>query len=168
MRQLDQSAAGAPGPHVCHAATTSSASDHGHDREKAVIPARGWEENVNDVTTPKLPPPAPRSAQKRSGSFAASHVTMRPSASTTVADRSESHVRPNRRPTTPWPPPSVSPLMPTVGHVPTGITAPVAATPAATSITFAPAPIVAVPADVRTLAIGETSITIPSESEYPP
>ena len=93
---------------------------------------------------------------------------MRPSASTTVADRSESHVRPNRRPTTPWPPPSVSPLMPTVAHVPTGITAPVAATPAATSITLAPAPIVAVPAPVRSVAISETSITIPSESEYPP
>jgi hypothetical protein len=58
--------------------------------------------------------------------------------------------------------------MPTVAHVPTGITAPVAATPAARSITFAPAPIVAVPADVRTVDISETSITIPFESEYPP
>src|SRR5580765_3848493 len=74
---------------------------------------------------------------------------MRPSASTTVAALSESHVRPNRRPTTPWPPPSVSPLIPTVGQVPTGITAPAAATPAATSITLAPASIVAVPAPVR-------------------
>ncbi len=76
-------------------------------------------------------------------------------------------VSPNRRPTTPCPPPSVNPLIPTVAQVPTGITSPTAARPARTSITFAPAPIVTVPLSVdgRIVAISETSITIPSESE---
>ena len=55
--------------------------------------------------------------------------------------------------------------MPTLGHVPAGITEPADAKLAATSITFAPAPTVAVPAPVRIVAISETSITIPSESE---
>ena len=100
-RQLDQSGAGAEGPHLCHAATTSVASDHGHDIENAVIALSGCDANVNDVTTPRFPPPAPRSAQNRSACLEASHDTTRPSASTTLAARSESHVRPKRRPTIP-------------------------------------------------------------------
>src|SRR5215470_4982508 len=36
-RQLDQSSAGAVGPQVCQALSTSAAADHGHDRLKVVI-----------------------------------------------------------------------------------------------------------------------------------
>src|SRR5207245_9765679 len=123
-------------PHGAHAAATSDGSTHGDAVEKAVMAPRGCDANVNDVTTPMLPPPPPRSAQKRSASFDASHVTTRPSASTTVAARSESQVSPNRRPTMPCPPPNVNPLIPTAAQVPTAITAPAAATPAATPTTL--------------------------------
>ena len=169
-RQLDHSAGGALGAHTCHAERTSSARDHGHVNEKTVRRESACVANVNDVTTPKFPPPPPRSAQNRSGCTFASHRTIWPLASTTVAPRSESLVRPNRRPVTPWPPPIVRPLIPTVAHVPLGIIRPPGARPAATSISRAPAPIVAVSVAGcgRTVAIGETSITMPFESEYPP
>ena len=68
---------------------------------------------------------------------------------------------------TPCPPPIVKPLIPTVAHVPLGIIAPLGASPAATSIRRAPAPIVAVwvAGCGVTRDIGETSITMPFESE---
>ena len=50
--------------------------------------------NVNDVTTPRWPPPPPRSAQKRSGSWSALAVTTLPSASTTCIAVTESQVSP--------------------------------------------------------------------------
>src|SRR5436190_10461380 len=166
-RQLDQSSDCADGPQRSHPSRTSGATDHGHDRPKIVIRSTVCVSNVKDVTTPKLPPPPPRSAQKRSGLVASSHARTRPSAVTTVAAVSESHVRPKCRPVTPWPPPIVRPAMPTLPHVPPGIIAPAGASPAATWISVAPAPILAAPAFGRTTAIGETSITRPSQTEYP-
>ena len=55
---------------------------------------------MNDVTTPKLPPP-PRSAQNRSGFSLSDAVTMRPSASTTSASTTLSHESPYLRRTQP-------------------------------------------------------------------
>ena len=67
-----------------------------HELDRGALPAkveggrvrRGTVRNVNDVTIPKCPPPAPRSAQKRSGSWCSSHATTRPSASATSAPTS--------------------------------------------------------------------------------
>ena len=56
----------------------------------------GYSRKVNEVTTPKFPPP-PRSAQKRSGCVDSDAVTTRPSASTTSAATRLSMVRPYLR-----------------------------------------------------------------------
>jgi hypothetical protein len=53
-----------------------------------------WVRNWSSVTTPKLPLPAPRSAQKRSEWFFASAVTWVPSAVISVAWVRLSQVRP--------------------------------------------------------------------------
>jgi hypothetical protein len=55
-----------------------------------------WQRNVNEVTTPKFPPP-PRNAQNRSLWSFSLAVTNVPSARTTSADRRLSTVRPKRR-----------------------------------------------------------------------
>ena len=55
-----------------------------------------WQRNVNEVTTPKFPPP-PRNAQNRSLCELALAVTKLPSASTTSAASRLSTVRPKRR-----------------------------------------------------------------------
>src|ERR1019366_3612581 len=55
-----------------------------------------WQRNVNDVTTPKFPPP-PRRAQNRSLRELSLAVANVPSASTTSAARRLSTVRPKRR-----------------------------------------------------------------------
>ncbi len=84
----------------------------------------------NDVTTPKLPPPPPRLAQKRSAFSDALHVRTRPDASTSVRPTMLSDVVPCRRELKPTPPPSASPAMPTVGHEPPGIVRPLLASAA--------------------------------------
>ena len=50
--------------------------------------------STTDSTTPKLPPPAPRSAQNRSGYSSADAVTIRPEASSTRAESRWSAPRP--------------------------------------------------------------------------
>ena len=55
-----------------------------------------WQRNVNEVTTPKFPPP-PRNAQNRSLCEVSLAVTNVPSASTTSAERRLSTVSPKRR-----------------------------------------------------------------------
>src|SRR6185312_13763442 len=83
-----------------------------------------WQRKVNDVTTPKLPPP-PRSAQNRSlCSLSALAVTNDPSASTTSADSRLSTVRPKRRDRYPMPPPSVRPATPVEAMNPDGVAMP--------------------------------------------
>src|SRR6201992_3311061 len=49
---------------------------------------------VNEVVTPKFPPPPPRSAQNKSGLLAADAVTDWPLGSTTDADVNAPHIRP--------------------------------------------------------------------------
>src|SRR5215475_15997144 len=48
--------------------------------------------NVNEVVTPKLPPPPPRNAQNRSGWSVADAVTAAPPGSTTDADVNASDI----------------------------------------------------------------------------
>src|SRR6202049_1266574 len=55
-----------------------------------------WQRKVNEVTTPKFPPP-PRSAQNKSPCESSLAVTNVPSASTTSAASRLSTVSPNRR-----------------------------------------------------------------------
>ena len=79
---------------------------------------------LSEVATANWPPPAPRRAQKRSGSRCSLASTMRPSARTTRAPSSWSAVRPCERPRMPSPPPSVRPAMPTSGPQPAAIVRP--------------------------------------------
>src|SRR2546422_2397688 len=129
-RQLDHSSSGADGAHACQAATTIVALFHGQRSVNNVSVLTGCAWKVNEVTTPKLPPPPPRSAQKRSGSWFALQVSRRPSATTTCAACKVSQVRPNLRPRTPTPPPMVRPATPTVAQEPAGSTRPCCASAA--------------------------------------
>src|SRR5450432_1111561 len=123
-KQLDHISSGALGAQCCQASTTVAALLHGQRNVKSERAPTAYVRKVNEVTTPKLPPPPPRNAQKRSALERASQVSTRPSATTTWAERRLSHVRPNLRPSTPTPPPRVKPEMPTVGHEPAGSTTP--------------------------------------------
>src|ERR671924_70959 len=64
--QIENSPSGAWGANCCQAATACFACDHGHSIENVETLPTGAGRNVNWVTTPKLPPPPPRRAQKRS------------------------------------------------------------------------------------------------------
>ena len=97
----------------------------------------GWRRNSKRVTTPKLPPP-PRSAQKRSGCSVALARTTSPAAVTTSADSRLSIVMPYLRLSQPKPPPSVSPPMPVVELMPTGVARPWAWVAASRSASVAP------------------------------
>ena len=90
----DHTVSGSVCGQACQAASTLAASAHAKSAENVVSGTVAKVLNVNDVTTPKLPPPPPRSAQNRSASCVASQVTTVPSASTTCADTSWSQVRP--------------------------------------------------------------------------
>jgi hypothetical protein len=124
---------------------------------------------VNEVTTPKCPPPDPRQAQSSSAFSRASHAITSPAAVATRIPITLSQVRPSFRPSTPWPPPSARPAIPTDAQVPPGIASPKGAVPAYTSMSRAPAPTVAVPAprSTSTCASEPTSHTSPSVVEYP-
>src|SRR6516164_5489474 len=127
--RFDQSASGACGAQDCQAEITRAACDHGQDKKNRTICPAGRVVKVNEVTTPKLPPPPPRQAQNRSGLVLALHVLSWPSAVTICRDFTLSLVRPYARDTTPTPPPRVSPAMPTVGQDPPGTARPCAESP---------------------------------------
>src|ERR1700676_3021239 len=78
--RLDQSWSGACGAQDCQPAMTRAACDHVKDRKNRQMAPAGWVLKVNEVTTPKLPPPPPRQAQNRSGLLLALHVLTWPSA----------------------------------------------------------------------------------------
>src|SRR5271169_3762617 len=84
--RFDQSASGACGAQDCQAAITLAACDHGQDRKNRTISPAGWVPKVNEVTTPKLPPPPPRQAQNRSGLLVALAALTWPSAVTICSD----------------------------------------------------------------------------------
>ncbi len=165
--QFDHSVCGVVGSHCCQAPSTDPAAAHGHSRVNRAMGGTGCTPNVNDVTTPKLPPPPPRQAQNRSSLADADAVSSRPSAVTTSSDCTLSHVSPKLRPNTPTPPPNVSPAMPTVGHDPPGSTTPDCPRVLYTSINRAPAPTTAVARSwaTVTVAIRVTSTTSPVLSE---
>src|SRR6478672_2985068 len=102
---LDQSASGACGAQDCQAEITRAARDHGQDRKNRTICPTGWVPKVNEVTTPKLPPPPPRQAQNRSEFWLELQVLTWPSAVTICRDFTLSLVSPYARDTTPMPPP---------------------------------------------------------------
>src|SRR5271154_3954166 len=92
--RFDQSASGACGAQDCQPATPRASCDHGQDRKnKQMLPA-GWVVKVNEVATPKLPPPPPRQAQNRSGLVFALAVRIWPSAVTICMDVTLSRVSP--------------------------------------------------------------------------
>eukprot|EP01054_Gregarina_sp_Poly1_P001299 Gregarina_sp_Poly_1__1298@NODE_1319_length_4396_cov_42_175560_g188_i1_p5_GENE_NODE_1319_length_4396_cov_42_175560_g188_i1NODE_1319_length_4396_cov_42_175560_g188_i1_p5_ORF_typecomplete_len123_score3_93_NODE_1319_length_4396_cov_42_175560_g188_i1151519 len=72
------------------------------------------------VTIPKLPPPAPRSAQNKSLWEEVFASTQFPLDRHTVIASILSDPRPHRRLQKPIPPPSRNPAMPRVGHSPGG------------------------------------------------
>src|ERR1700690_125733 len=148
--RLDQSSSGACGAQDCQAAITRLASDHGQLRKNSMISGAEWVRNVNEVATPKLPPPPPRQAQKRSLSWLASQSRIWPSAVTTCTDSMLSQVSPYARETTPTPPPSARPAIPTLGHDPPGTVTPWAASLAYRSMRKVPEPTVATPDPLST------------------
>ena len=91
---LDHSWSGAYGAQDCQAEITLAACDHGQRRKNSHGDGAGTVLNVNEVTTPKLPPPPPRHAQYRSEWFLASQVSTAPLAVTIWSDSSRSQVSP--------------------------------------------------------------------------
>jgi hypothetical protein len=83
--RLAYSSSGARGAHRCQASMMAAARPGGHTRWTLVTAGAGTVPNNSEVTTPKLPAPAPRSAQNRSSSWVASQSRTRPSARTTWA-----------------------------------------------------------------------------------
>ena len=65
--QFDHTSSGARRSHSIHPPSTSPADAQGQSTVNSVSSGIGCAVNVNDVTTPKLPPPPPRDAQYRSG-----------------------------------------------------------------------------------------------------
>ena len=165
--RLAASSSGPVGAHPCHASTTSAAWSYGHDRWKFVAAGSGTVRNSKDVTTPRVPAPAPRSAQNRSSSWCSSQRMTRPSARTTSAPISRSEVTPYFRPRIPSPPPSVRPAIPTEGQVPAGMARPCSCNASYTSPSDAPAPILATAPSTDTDRIGETSISRPPVEDPP-
>lgn len=156
------------GAQRCHSRTTAAARAHGQLRKNVVQAGAGWVRIRNSVTTPNWALPPPRSAQNRSGSRRASTSRIRPSAVTIRAPVRLSLVSPYARLTTPMPPPSARPATPTVGHDPAGTVRRRAVSRSYTSMSFAPAPICAVPpGDIDTDAIGCTSTTSPGPDDHP-
>src|SRR6266540_170992 len=165
--KLAASSSGPVGAHDCHASMTATACEGGQARWKFVTLGAGTVRKTSDVTTPKLPAPAPRSAQNRSWWWASSHSIGRPSARTICAPARWSEVTPYLLPRIPSPPPSVRPATPTGGQVPAGIARSCSCRASYTSPSRAPAPILARPPETDTERIGATSMTIPRVEEYP-
>src|SRR5437764_14326728 len=104
--RLDHRASGACGAQDCQAAITFAACDHGQCKEKSTGLGAGRVRKVNEVTTPKFPPPPPRHAQNRSLLRAGSAVAVStaPFAVTICNDSRLSQVSPCARAVTPMPP----------------------------------------------------------------
>src|SRR6266487_2860480 len=83
--RLAASSSGPAGAHPCQASMRAAARASGHTRWTFVASGAGTVRNTSDVTTPKLPAPAPRSAQNRSSSWCSSQSRTRPSARTITA-----------------------------------------------------------------------------------
>ena len=166
--RLAASSSGPCGAHSCHASMTAAACEYGQVAWTFVADGAGTVRKSNEVTTPKLPAPAPRSAQNRSSWWFSSHSRMRPSARTIWARKSWSDVTPYVRPRIPSPPPSARPAIPTGGQVPAGMARPWSCSVSYTAPSRAPAPTVATPSETVTAPMGVTSTTTPRVEECPP
>ena len=80
------SSGGADCTQRCQASRTPLAAPGEKRSANTVKFGAGWVSKVNEVTTPKFPPPPPRSAQNRSGSELADAVRSFPSGVTIKAD----------------------------------------------------------------------------------
>src|SRR6516164_3021270 len=113
---------------------------------------------------------SPRMAQKRSGLDFVLASSCLPSTVTTCADRKLSHAAPYFSIKRPSPPPSVRPVIPTVGQPPDVVASPKRCVASSRSRTSAPASARAarLPASTSTRFIPERSITKPSShTPYP-
>src|SRR5262249_9574492 len=100
-----------------------------------------WVRSVSRVTTRKVPPPPPLSAQNRSGFWAALAVRTAPSAVTTSASSRFAAAVPKPFEKAPKPPPCTRPATPTVGQPPPcTYRPPVGVTASQTAIQIPPAP----------------------------
>src|SRR5215468_3557223 len=90
-------------------------SDH---RARCEPAGSGWVRSVSRVTTPKVPPPPPLSAQNRSGLRAALAIRTAPSAVTTSASSRFAAAVPKPFEKAPKPPPCTRPATPTVVQPP--------------------------------------------------
>ena len=95
--RTQESSSGAVRMNACQASSTSAAAAHGHSTLNVVTLSTGNVCNVSAVTMPKLPAPAPRRAQNRSGSLPAAQVRSFPSGVTISIASTRSHVSPCAR-----------------------------------------------------------------------
>ncbi len=160
--QIEVSLAGACGANSCHAASTSLACDHGNEAKNHEAPRARCVRSEKLVTMPKLPPPPPWHAQNRSSSESAVTRWTRPSAVTIVTASMLSVMRPQRRPASPWPPPSARPATPTEGHEPPGTVRPRLASEEYMSMSCVPGPTRATPFETLTPDSFDRSMTTPS------
>src|SRR5258705_4032196 len=96
MLAMPQIARSAVRSHSSQPRIACSVVPAGNTRVTTSLSVTGNVRNVNDVTTPKLPPPPPRSAQNRSACSSDHTVIASPLGSTPEADTNASHVRPDR------------------------------------------------------------------------
>src|SRR5439155_12573993 len=85
MLQTENSSSGACGAQRCQAAITAFAFVHGHWTPKVETRETGVVLNVKSVAMPKLPPPPPRLAQKRSAFRPGEQTRAPPSAVASVS-----------------------------------------------------------------------------------
>ncbi len=131
----------------------------------AVMTGSGSSRNVNDVATPKLPPP-PCSAQNSSVFSSSLARSCCPSARTRSTDSSRSQANPSLRSSQPVPPPRVNPPTPVVETRPPVVARPNGSVARSKSLIVAPPPTVAVRASgsTETAFIARRSMTRPSST----
>ena len=143
--QVRRDSSGTFGAQACQAVTTSATAPPDHCASIRVVIGSATVSNRSDVTTPNWPPPAPRRAQNRSGSWSASRSTTPAVREDDLRAEQAVAGQPVVAPEQAEPPPRVRPAIPTVGPHPAGRVRSWACSAAYTSARRAPAPIVALP-----------------------
>src|SRR6478752_555745 len=153
---------GSSASHWSYSARTSPARSPRYSTNPPSTVDTGCAVKVNEVTTPKLPPP-PRTAQNRAGCWSSSEITVAPSAVTTSTCIKLSLLYPYRRDNQPIPPPRVKPPTPVVEINPPGVANPwsPAAASRAPQVQPPPARIVRAVGSTTTAARSVRSISTP-------